>query len=122
LAFAFNGVGVPLAATGLLHPVWAMVAMVTSVSTVLLNSFAGQLIPRRREVAEVRVETLTLSVPSIHCMGCVAALQRRLLQLDGVEEVTGDPAARTLTVIYRRDQTDTVTIQEEIVALGHVVV
>jgi cation transport ATPase len=28
LAFAFNGIGVPLATTGLVHPVWAMVAMV----------------------------------------------------------------------------------------------
>jgi len=43
LAFAFNGIGVPLAATGLVHPVWAMVAMVASVSTVLANSFGGRL-------------------------------------------------------------------------------
>ncbi|HIQ01626.1 MAG TPA: HAD family hydrolase, partial [Anaerolineales bacterium] len=48
LAFVFNGIGVPLAATGLLHPVWAMVAMVASVSAVLLNSFGGRLVPRRR--------------------------------------------------------------------------
>ncbi|HEX6195975.1 MAG TPA: heavy metal translocating P-type ATPase [Jiangellaceae bacterium] len=41
LAFAFNGVGVPAAATGLVHPIWAMAAMVASVTTVLLNSFAG---------------------------------------------------------------------------------
>lgn len=121
LAFAFNGVGVPLAATGLLHPVWAMVAMVASVSAVLLNSFAGRLIPKRREVAEVGVETLTLSVPSIHCMGCVTILQRGLLQLDGVEEVTGDPAARTLTVTYRRHRTDEAAIRGEIMALGHTV-
>ncbi len=39
LAFLFNGIGVPLAATGLLHPIWAMVAMISSVSAVLLNSF-----------------------------------------------------------------------------------
>ena len=45
LAFAFNGIGVPLAVTGLVHPVWAMVAMVASVSTVLANSFAGKLLP-----------------------------------------------------------------------------
>jgi len=38
LAFAFNGFGVPLAVTGLVRPVWAMVAMIASVSTVLLNS------------------------------------------------------------------------------------
>jgi P-type Cu+ transporter len=39
LAFAFNGVGIPLAATGVVHPIWAMVAMLTSVSAVLANSF-----------------------------------------------------------------------------------
>ena len=43
LAFVFNGVGVPLAATGILAPAWAMVAMVASVSAVLANSFGGQL-------------------------------------------------------------------------------
>ncbi|NIR45526.1 MAG: heavy metal translocating P-type ATPase, partial [Gemmatimonadetes bacterium] len=32
LAFAFNGVGVPAAVTGLVHPVWAMIAMAASVS------------------------------------------------------------------------------------------
>jgi Cu+-exporting ATPase len=44
LAFTFNGVGVPLAVTGLVHPVWAMIAMVLSVTTVLVNSFGGKII------------------------------------------------------------------------------
>jgi len=44
MAFAFNGVGVAAATTGLVHPVFAMVAMVMSVSAVLANSFAGQLL------------------------------------------------------------------------------
>jgi heavy metal translocating P-type ATPase len=48
LAFAFNGIGVPLATTGLVHPVWAMVAMAASVSAVLANSFAGRLLPTPR--------------------------------------------------------------------------
>ncbi len=43
LAFAFNGVGVPLAALGVVSPAWAMLAMVTSVSAVLINSFAVRL-------------------------------------------------------------------------------
>ncbi len=38
LAFTFNGIGVPLATTGLIHPVWAMIAMATSVTTIFLNS------------------------------------------------------------------------------------
>jgi Cu+-exporting ATPase len=43
LAFLFNGVGIPLAATGLLYPVWAMLAMVASVTSVFLNSLRGNL-------------------------------------------------------------------------------
>ncbi len=44
LAFAFNGLGVPLAATGLVHPAWAMAAMAASVTIVLANSFGGRLL------------------------------------------------------------------------------
>jgi P-type Cu+ transporter len=53
LAFAFNGIGVPLAATGLVHPVWAMIAMAASVSAVLTNSFAGRLLPGARRARPV---------------------------------------------------------------------
>jgi P-type E1-E2 ATPase len=38
LAFTFNGLGIPLAITGLITPVWAMVAMAASVTTIFLNS------------------------------------------------------------------------------------
>ncbi|MDP8957857.1 MAG: heavy metal translocating P-type ATPase [Actinomycetota bacterium] len=48
LAFAFNGIGVPAATTGLVHPIWAMVAMVASVSAVLGNSFRGRMLRRLR--------------------------------------------------------------------------
>ncbi len=42
IAFAFNGIGVPAAATGLVHPIFAMIAMLASVTAVLANSFGGQ--------------------------------------------------------------------------------
>ena len=42
LAFLFNGIGVPIAATGLLYPVWAMVAMAASVTTIFVNSLWGR--------------------------------------------------------------------------------
>ena len=42
LAFLFNGIGVPLAATGLIYPVWAMVARAVSVTTIFFNSLWGQ--------------------------------------------------------------------------------
>jgi Cu+-exporting ATPase len=38
LSFLFNGIGVPLAATGLVYPVGAMIVMVVSVTAVLANS------------------------------------------------------------------------------------
>ncbi len=42
LAFMFNGIGIPIAATGLVYPVWAMVAMAVSVTTIFFNSLWGQ--------------------------------------------------------------------------------
>jgi len=42
LAFLFNGIGIPLAATGLIHPIWAMVAMAVSVTAIFCNSLWGR--------------------------------------------------------------------------------
>ena len=42
LAFLFNGVGIPLAATGLVHPIWGMVAMAASVTAIFINSLWGR--------------------------------------------------------------------------------
>jgi Cu+-exporting ATPase len=46
LALSFNGVGVLAAISGLVYPVWAMIAMAVSVGMVLANSFAGRLLPK----------------------------------------------------------------------------
>jgi len=56
-AFSFNGVGVAAAVTGLVHPVLAMIAMVLSVSVVLANSFAGQLLSSEGIKTDFAVET-----------------------------------------------------------------
>jgi Cu+-exporting ATPase len=42
LAFCFNGIGIPLAATGLVYPVWAMAAMAGSVTAIFFNSLWGK--------------------------------------------------------------------------------
>ncbi|TNB75671.1 cation-translocating P-type ATPase [Arthrobacter sp. BB-1] len=42
LAFLFNGIGIPAAATGLVYPVWAMAAMALSVTTIFINSLGGR--------------------------------------------------------------------------------
>ena len=42
VAFTFNGIGIPLEATGLVYPVWAMAAMAASVTAIFINSIGGR--------------------------------------------------------------------------------
>jgi Cu+-exporting ATPase len=42
LAVAFNGIGVPLAATGIVYPILALAAMAVSVTAIFLNSLRGK--------------------------------------------------------------------------------
>ncbi len=42
LAFSFNGLGIPAAATGLIYPIWGMVAMAASVTAIFINSLWGR--------------------------------------------------------------------------------
>ena len=42
LAFTFNGIGIPLATTGLVRPVWAMIAMAASVAAIFVNSIGAR--------------------------------------------------------------------------------
>ena len=116
LAFVFNGLGVPLATTGLVHPVWAMVAMIASVSTVLTNSFAGRLLPRAR-LKQPR-EQLRLEISNMHCEGCLASIREAATKLKGVEGVTGDPARQEVTVTYRQGAADPDGIREAILERG----
>jgi len=37
-----NGIGIPVAATGLVYPLWAMVAMAVSVTAICFNSLWGR--------------------------------------------------------------------------------
>jgi heavy metal translocating P-type ATPase len=132
LAFAFNGIGVPAAATGLVHPVWAMIAMLASVSTVLLNSFGGRLLPKREEAAIARHEAtaapdeeravLVLTVPTIHCEGCVRSIKEALAHRDGVEDVDVELAEKRATVLYVPGLVSEAEIREEIERAGHVAI
>jgi heavy metal translocating P-type ATPase len=120
LAFSFNGIGVPLATTGLVMPIWAMIAMAASVTTVLLNSFSGRLIPQRKR-PEPKLEQVTLTVPSIHCMGCVMKIRDELSKLPLVAAVDGDPESKQVVVTMRNGHDGRTTVEEAITRLGHVV-
>ncbi len=115
LAFAFNGIGVPLAITGLLHPVWAMVAMIASVTTVLTNSFAGRLLPKKRRGRQAE---MTFNVLNMHCENCVAAIRRAVTKLNGVQDVKGDIDQHTICIVYREGEADPDGIRAAILDQG----
>jgi cation transport ATPase len=117
LAFSFNGIGVPLAVTGLVHPVWAMIAMAASVTTVLANSFAGKLLPVKRSREEC--SSVTYTITNMHCEHCLASIAEAVRgKLDGIEEVSGDPERKLVTVKYRTDRADPDGIREAIIERG----
>ncbi|MBI2469960.1 MAG: heavy metal translocating P-type ATPase [Planctomycetes bacterium] len=104
LAFIFNGVGVPAAATGFFHPAWAMIAMMASVSTVLLNSFGSRLLPIKKAGVKKERRVITLEVPNMHCEGCLNKIQTTLEKSVGVVEVKADLEKHLIEVAsYNRD-------------------
>lgn len=145
-AFAFNAIGVPLATTGLVHPVWAMIAMAASVTTVLLNSFGGRLLPKRaapqkvadraakrEEVAPAEAETdvaamdqtapgapaqVVLEVPDIHCAGCEQNIETLLGGRDGIDGIKADAKTRRVRVAYRPEKIGLHEIEEAVTSLG----
>jgi heavy metal translocating P-type ATPase len=122
LAFAFNGIGVPLAITGLVHPVFAMLAMAASVTTVLLNSFGGKLLPKKRPKDERKSQSLskiTFHIPTIHCDGCIKGLKEALSELPGVTLVEGNIENKTLSISYGETIVTSDTLQQTISQQGH---
>ena len=136
LAFFFNGVGVPLAATGVVHPSWAMAAMAASVTIVLANSFGGRVFTRSKAQTDHVPErpssgppkeaglaqadgALTLSVPSIHCQGCVETIEANLRLEPGIGRIEGDVRSKTLRVTYNDSDTSPDTIEAAVTRLGH---
>lgn len=128
LAFFFNGVGVPLAATGIVHPSWAMIAMAISVSTVLLNSFGGRLLrplgAQRptgpdAEQQSANLVAATFPVPGIHCGGCIDAIRTALLLEEGVGSAEGDIASKQITVAFDPSKTSSEALRCAIREIGY---
>ena len=145
LAFLFNGVGVPLAATGIVHPVWAMIAMAASVTAVLLNSFGGRLLSGSRvarQVAEqepdaggrdgrraaerelemspaqVAAGGVVIEVPDMYCRACETRVETLLVSHEGVEAVDADAKNKLVTVTFHPDRVELTQIEEALSSLG----
>jgi heavy metal translocating P-type ATPase len=121
LAFSFNGIGVPLAVTGLVHPVMAMVAMAASVTAVLLNSFGGKLLPKAKAPTKEELHELTLEVPTIHCEDCVEIVKDAILGIQKVQTVEVNAVDRLVTVSHWDGGSVEGEVRERVAEAGHMV-
>ncbi len=135
LAFFFNGLGVPLATTGLVHPSWAMIAMALSVSLVLANSFGARLFksragalpqPSPRPKGAIAppdrssaVDKIVLTVPGIHCQGCVDTIEAYLGAEEGIGAVEADASSKTVRLMYRSDVVTPDRIKAALARIGY---
>jgi len=120
IAFSFNGVGVPAAVTGLVGPIWAMVAMLSSVTFVLVNSFGGRFMPKTKKKEE-DVRTISLNVPSLHCETCLSNVMKAVSDLHEVVSVEGDVESKLVLVRYRSGDDVEGRIRKKITGAGHTV-
>lgn len=122
IAFVFNGIGVPAAATGLVHPVWAMFAMALSITFVIANSFGGRLVPRsKNRKKKDQVKTITLKIPSIHCNNCLSNIVESLSDIEGIISVQGDQKNKLVGITYRGGSEVEEQVKREIFRLDHVI-
>jgi heavy metal translocating P-type ATPase len=114
LAFVFDGLGIPAAATGLIYPIWGMVAMAASVTSIFINSLwgrggyffeaiqgVGRLPEKRAEEAAIgKLAEVEYLVPSMVCEGCAEKIGEALRSLSGVREVKSVVAQNRVHVRY----------------------
>jgi copper chaperone CopZ len=89
--------------------------MAASVTTVLTNSFAGQLLPKARRG---RSAELTLQIANMHCDHCLDTIKQAVSGLQGVEEVRGNPEQHIVTVTFREGMVEPDGIREAIIERG----
>lgn len=116
LAFSFNGVGVTAAISGLVHPVWAMIAMAASVSAVLLNSFGGQFLTKKKPM--IGRETFDFYVPNMHCEGCIENIETALKRKMGDIEVRANLEKHLLSVTTQGMDVSEGEIKQALIEIG----
>jgi copper chaperone CopZ len=65
------------------------------------------------------METVTLSLPTVHCHACELNIEEALDELSGVDEATVDLASKTVTIVYDPDAVDLAEISEAIEDAGY---
>ncbi len=132
LAFLFNGLGIPAAATGLVYPIWGMVAMAASVTSIFINSLWGRGayffeairgVGRAPDEPAEEGESAPLAevvylVPSMVCEGCAEKIGEVLRPLPGVREVRPQVAQKRVHVRYEPARVKEERLRDALTAAG----
>ena len=130
LAFLFNGLGIPAAATGLVYPIWGMVAMAASVTSIFINSLlgrgayffeairgVGRAPDSSTEESEPLAEVEYL-VPSMVCEGCAEKISTALTAVPGVREVKPKIGQKHVRVRYEPARVQEERLRDTLASAG----
>lgn len=65
------------------------------------------------------MEAVRLSVPGIACAGCITTIRMAVSRLDGVDKISGDDKARTITVEHEPSSVAVDAIQQALESIGY---
>ena len=130
LAFVFNGVGIPAAATGLVYPVWGMVAMAASVTTIFINSLWGRgtyffeaiKTVGQQAGGETMLKSVTFEVTGeqrLNCAACEERVARLLKKMEGVGQVRARADRQRIDVLFDAALLDPTSIAERLSEAGY---
>jgi heavy metal translocating P-type ATPase len=133
LAFTFNGIGIPAAATGLVYPIWGMVAMAASVTSIFINSLwsrgsyffeaikgVGQQaqLPSQEMAESGPLDSVELAVPNMVCEGCAEKISTALTAVPGVRGVRPKVSQKHIHVQYEPGRVQKEQIMDVVVKTG----
>ncbi|MBI3949117.1 MAG: heavy metal translocating P-type ATPase, partial [Acidobacteria bacterium] len=124
VAVLFNIVGMVLAAVGLVTPMLAIIVMVVSIFTILLNTLRIRGINLEREdVAEGgSLAEVELLIPNMVCEGCAEKIRTTLSPIPGVREVKPKVTQKRVYVRYEPAKVREEELKEVVHKAGFTVV
>lgn len=124
IAVIFNIFGMLLAALGLITPVMAIVVMILSIFSILLNTLQVRSL-KLESVDTVNQNALVQSefkIPNMVCEGCAQKITTEVTRLPGVKEVKPKVFQKQVAISYEGDKVTQQQIKEALTQSGFIAI